>query len=205
MKHLHTVFIAATIMIPLGCGGSFSSDYDGEELIGAGGRDLTEYWVSVPIPHSQNTKNLNFQMMGNKVKSATGLNCGPSEQSRQTFGAPDYIENWSEDRVINQQKINGWRAIVMECCEELVTQDAGKANRSYFTVIDPAANINIAAIPVTQQIDAMHQRMFLEEVSTSDLQESLTLLSELQTEESPEIAWQGLCVAYMSSMRFLSY
>ena len=207
MKYAHSLFITTTLSFALGCSVGSPRDINNEddELFGAGGRDLTEFWISVPIPHSQNTKNLNFSMMRSKVERATGLTWAQWEQSKQTFGAPDYIENWHEDRFVSQQKLTRWRTMAMDICEELVAQDAGKGNRNYFTIVDPAENIDVTANPVKQQIDAMHQRMFLEKVSATDLQESLALLSELQAEDSSELAWQGLCVAYISSMRFLSY
>ena len=180
------------------------------ELVGAGDRDLLTDWPSIALPFSDNTKMLNFEQLRNEVLRATTLswvdvNIDQWEGNRSILGGADYVENWANDVTPNQQKILTIRRMSFTVCGDLVTAEAGQATRTVFEVLDPGVVIDTAAASTAAQVGALYKRFFFEDAPPQAMTDSLALLGDLQTLDNQSEAWRGLCTAYLSSMRFLSY
>jgi len=179
-----------------------------DELVGAGGRDLTEYWPDIDVPHSQNTKLLSFDMMKNEVMRATGQSWDSWAANASVLGAANWSTIWTEDRTPNQQKIVTLRKMALAVCQSVVDAEAGQATRSVFTEVDPASTIDPTAAITRTQVVKLFERVFMESPSEADITESLQALGDLQAIApggGPRQAWRGLCASYLASMRFLSY
>jgi len=179
-----------------------------DRLEGAGGRDLTEHWPTIEVPYSQNTKMLSFAQMQNEVQRATGRSWVVDgqdqwEANRGVFGGADYIETWSVDRQPSQQKLVTWRKMAFTVCGAAVAADAGSDERSLFVAVDPATPIDPAT--ATPQIVELFSRFFLEAPSQAEIDTALTALTDLEALQNARQAWRGLCAAYLSSQRFLTY
>lgn len=196
----------------LGCWGSIDQSGDDEktpdpdELIGAGDRDITDFWPSIDLPYSENTQLLSFDMLRNEVLRATGISWveGGTDQwnsNRSILGGADYVNTFTDDRTISQQKIVTIRKMAFSVCGDVVATDAG----SVFTDVSPDAAIAADDSSVQAQVRSMFTRFFLVEPSESQVAESSQLLLDLQAQGGSGEAWRGLCGAYLASMRFLTY
>lgn len=184
-------------------------EVDPDELKGAGGRDLSEYWPSIDIPLSQNTRMLSFDMMRNEVMRATGRTwvingTDQWEPNRTGLGGADYVTIFAEDLTPSQQRMVLWRRMAFQVCGDLVAAEAGAPTRAVFTVVDPGAAIDAAAASTASQIRALFRRFFLSDAEDEDVADSLALVSTLAP-GGPDVAWRGLCAAYLGSMRFVTY
>ncbi len=198
-----------------GGGGGGGSDTDAgtpinQDLVGAGDRDLLADWPSINLPFSDNTKMLNFVQLRNEVQRATtmtwvdqGVDQWTANQS--ILGGADFVESWQYDISPNQQKMLTIRRMAFRVCGDLVASEQGQATRTVFGVVDPAVAIDAGAASTQEQVRALFKRFFFEEIEDQALTDSLSLLSDLQGLDGQEEAWRGLCTAYLSSMRFLSY
>jgi hypothetical protein len=214
MKRRRTAMMGAVIgALALGaCVGSVSFDgdrVDPAELQGAGGRDLTEYWPSIGIPLSQNTRMLGFEMMRNEVRRATGLSWvvgGVDQwaQNRIPLGGADYQTVFAADSTPSQQRMVLWRRMAFQVCGDLVAAEAGAASRAVFTVVDPGAAIATGAASTASQVRALYRRFFLSDAGDEDVADSLALLETLGP-AGGQVAWRSLCAAYLGSMRFVTY
>jgi hypothetical protein len=216
MKHptIRRAIGAAGLVVALaGCTiGDVSIDQgetDPDEVKGAGGRDLTEYWPNIDIPLSQNTRMLSFEMMRNEVQRATGRSwvVGDADQweaNRIALGGADYETVFAEDLTPSQQRMVLWRRMAFQVCGDLVAAESGAATRAVFTVLDPAAALNTSAPGTADQVRALFRRFFLSDPTDEDIGDSLNLLSTLNTTDAAT-AWRGLCAGYLGSMRFVTY
>lgn len=179
-----------------------------DELAGAGGRDLTEYWPDIDLPYSQNTKMLSFEQMRNEVQRATGRSWREDGQDqweahRGVLGGADYIDIWAVDREPSQQKLVTWRKMAFRVCGAAVNADAGAPDRTLFVAVDPGAAIDPAT--AAPQVEQLFARFFLEAPSQTEVDQAIAALSEMETLANARQAWRGLCAAYLSSQRFLTY
>lgn len=184
-------------------------EVDPDEIKGAGGRDLTEYWPSIDIPLSQNTRMLSFEMMRNEVTRATGKSWVISgvdqwEANRIPLGGADYEVVFAEDLTPSQQRMVLWRRMAFQVCGDVVAAEAGAATRAVFTVVDPGTAVDGAAATTVSQVRALFRRFFLTDADDEDVADSVALLQQLGP-GGGEIAWRGLCAAYLGSMRFVTY
>ncbi len=214
-----TLGLSAAVLL-LGCTGKINSPGNNpgqddagpedSELVGAGGRDLLTDWPSIALPFSDNTKMLNFEQLRNEVLRVTTLSWvdvgnDQWESNRSILGGADYSDTWQVDITPNQQKILTIRRMAFTVCGNLVEAEAGQATRTVFAVLDPAVVIDTAAASTESQVTALYKRFFFEDASAAAVTDSLALLGDLQTSDNQREAWRGLCTAYLSSMRFLSY
>lgn len=182
---------------------------DPDEVKGAGGRDLTEYWPEIDIPLSQNTRMLSFEMMRNEVQRAAGrswvLNGNDQwEANRIPLGGADYETVFAEDLTPSQQRMVLWRRMAFQVCGDVVAAESGAATRTVFTVLDPGAALTTTAPGTADQVRALFRRFFLSDPTDEDIADSVNLLATLNTTDAPT-AWRGLCTAYLGSMRFVTY
>ena len=210
MKKCILSSILPLFLVACGVGGGDDGQPLEDELKGAGGRDLTEFWPEIDIPFSDNAKLLNFEMMRNEVLRATGLSWQVDgvdqwERNRSALGGADYDVSWSEDRAVSQQKVVIWRKMAFTVCGDLVAAEAGQETRTVFDVVDPGITIDTADASVADQISSMWRRFFYIDPASEDRSDSLSLLNDLQDLSGPSDAWRGLCAGYLASMRFLSY
>jgi hypothetical protein len=201
---LAVLLSACTGEISKGEGAGPASD----EMAGAGGRDVSEYWQNIDHALSQNTRMLSYSMLRSEVMRATGrswMSGGADqwEKNRGPLGGADYVTTFADDLTPSQQRIVLIRKMAFQVCGDLVTAEAGAATRTVFTEVDPGVAIDATAAVTKSQIGAMYHRFFLEDASDADLADGAALLGKLGTD--PKIAWRGLCVSYLSSMRFLTY
>lgn len=198
--------------LPIEEGGPSVVIPEDDRLKGAGGRDLTEFWDLVAVPHSENVKMLTFDMMKSEVKRATaGLSWSVTgvdqwERNRASFGGPNYTTTFTEDITPSPQKILLWRKMAYQVCLDAVVRDAGKATRVMFVELDPGVAIATSNAAVNAQVGGLYQRFFLEEASAQDLTRASNLLAAAFADGAdPKEAWRALCVGYLASMKFLSY
>jgi hypothetical protein len=184
---------------------------DPTQLEGAGGRSITEYWPSIEIPLSENTRMLSFDMMRNEVMRATGHSWVVDgqdmwERNRGALGGADYQTTFVDDLTPSQQRIVLWRKMAFQVCTDLVDDEAGASSRLVFLDVDPAASFDPASSAVQRQILALFRRFFLADAEDQDVADARELLQALAPGgQDGRTAWRGLCVAYLSSMRFLTY
>lgn len=202
-----------------GSGDDDSSDRPGEsaigdpvprELVGAGGRDITQFWPNVEVRGGENTKMLNYEMLKNEVMRATGRSwvIGTTDQwaaNRGILGGADWVTSWNEDRNPSQAKIITIRKMALKVCLDAVNADAGQTTRTLFTDLDPDLTIDPAAAITRTQVSNLYERIFLDTPAEEEITDALSALTDLQTINGPRLAWRGLCGAYLSSMRFLTY
>lgn len=186
------------------------SEGDSKHMKGAGGRSVAEYWPSIDIPMSQNTRMLSFEMLRSEVQRATGLDWalgGVSqwEPNRAALGGADYVSTFADDLTPSQQRIVLLRKMAFTVCGDLVAQEGGSETREVFDVLDPADPASVTSADADSQIASLHYRFFLEEAEEIDIAESKELLSVLSAEGGSEAAWRGVCASFLGSMRFLSY
>jgi hypothetical protein len=204
--------LAAGLAVVLSaCTGEISKEGDGpasDEMAGAGGRDISEYWQNIDHALSQNTRMLSYAMLRSEVTRATGKSwvVGGVDQwdkNRGPLGGADYVTTFADDLTPSQQRIVLIRKMAFQVCGDVVTAEAGAATRTVFSELDPGVAIDPAAASTKAQIGAMYHRFFLEDASDADLADGAALLGKLGTD--PKVAWRGLCVSYLGSMRFLTY
>jgi len=210
--------LALLLLTSVGCWGSIDnkarSDSDAgpeeNELIGAGDRDITEFWPEIDLPYSQNTKLLSYDMLRNEVLRATGRSwvvegVDQWELNKSSLGGADYVNTFADDRTVSQQKIVTIRKMALAVCGDLVSAENATASPTLFTTVKPSAAISADDTAVATQVASLYQRFFLVEPSAAEIAEHVQLLIDLQTQTNSTQAWRGLCGAYLSSMRFLSY
>jgi len=214
-RWLETMASVGLLVALIGCTGTLTSNgdpsVDPEQMEGAGGRDISEYWPSIEIPLSENTRMLSFEMMQAEVMRATGHSweldgVDQWERNRGALGGADYVTTFADDLTPSQQRVVLWRKMAFQVCGDLVDAEAGAATRTVFTEVDPGASFDSASQATTAQIRTLFFRFFLAEPDDSDVTQGANLLSALsQTGADGPAVWGGLCVAYLGSMRFLTY
>ena len=181
------------------------------ELLGAGGRDISEYWQSLDVPLSQNTRMLSYPMLRSEVTRATGKSWVVNsvdqwERNRGPLGGADHVTTFTDDLTPSQQRIVLIRKMAFSVCGDLVAAEAGTATRTVFTAIDPGAAFDAASATTKAQITSVFHRFFLSEPEEEDFVDGVALLTKLSPAgDQGRIAWRGLCAAYLGSMRFLTY
>jgi len=181
------------------------------EMSGAGGRDISEYWLSLDIPLSQNTRMLSFEMLRSEVDRATGRSwvvagADQWDLNRGPLGGADYATTFADDLTPSQQRIVLIRKMAFAVCGDLVTAEAGSVSPAIFTELDPGAAFDAAAANTKAQISALFRRFFLADASAVDIADGQALLAALSPDGSDgRIAWRGVCASYLASMRFLTY
>ncbi len=206
-----TMLLAATLT--LSCTGEVGNAGGGDsfEMSGAGGRDISEYWLSLDIPLSQNTRMLSFEMLRSEVERATGRSwvvagADQWELNRGPLGGADHATTFTDDLTPSQQRIVLIRKMAFAVCGDLVTAEAGSASRAIFTEFDPGDAFDAAAANTKAQISALFRRFFLTDASAVDIADGQALLAALSPNGSDgRVAWRGVCASYLASMRFLTY
>jgi hypothetical protein len=181
------------------------------ELLGAGGRDISEYWQSIDVPLSQNTRMLSYPMLRSEVTRAIGQSWVVNgvdqwERNRGPLGGADHVTSFTDDLTPSQQRIVLIRKMSFAVCGALVAAEAGMATRTVFTDLDPGAAFDVSSAATKAQITSLFRRVFLSDPEDADLLDGAALLSKLSPAgDQGRIAWRGLCAAYLGSMRFLTY
>ena len=192
-------------------GGGGGGGGDPVEMSGAGGRDISEFWPSLDIPLSQNTRMLGFDMLRSEVERATGrswLVAGVDQWdlNRGPLGGADYATTFADDLTPSQQRIVLIRKMAFSVCGDLIAAEAGSPSRAIFTELDPGAAFDVGSATTTAQISALFQRFFLGEPSPADVADAQALLTAISPNGSDgRTAWRGVCASYLASMRFLTY
>jgi len=214
LKHTSAILLLASVGCWGSVGGNSNSDDDqtpGEdELIGAGDRNITDFWPDIDLPYSQNTQVLSYDMLRNEVQRATGLSwqldgIDQWELNKSALGGADYVNTFDDDRTISQSKIVTIRKMAFTVCDDLVKAENAAATPTIFTALKPNAGIDANNASLSQQVTLLYQRFFLVAPSASEVSESVQLLVDLNGQVNSTQSWRGLCGAYLSSMRFLSY
>jgi len=214
-KHAHTgALLAAGLAVVLSaCTGEISKEGGPgapatDEMSGAGGRDVAEYWQTIDHPLSQNTRMLSYAMLKSEVMRATGKSwvvggADQWEKNRSALGGADFVTTFADDITPSQQRIVLIRKMAFTVCGDVINGEAGAAARTVFTELDPGVAIDVAADTTRAQIKTLFKRFFLEDAADADVADGLALLGALAAD--PKIAWRGLCTSYVGSMRFLTY
>lgn len=179
-----------------------------DEVVGAGGRAIGSTWDNIDVPFSKNTKMLNFSMMKSEVQRATGATwIGGSGQDlwapvSGTLGHLDMVNRWAEDRVPDQKKLITLRKMSFAVCEKFVNEDS----QGMFSSVDLNQKVGEQSAAAEAQISLLYERFFLSKANETEVAQAMTLLQAIEAQGSSSTeAWIGLCSAYTSSMRFLSY
>ncbi|HUS28872.1 MAG TPA: hypothetical protein VMZ53_10185 [Kofleriaceae bacterium] len=208
MRTLATIFV---VFVAACTGEVTNPGVSNEEMAGAGGRNIAEYWPSIDVPLSQNTRMLGFDMMRSEVKRVTGRSWVVAgvdqwERNRGSLGGADFETTFSDDLTPSQQRLVLVRKMAFQVCGDLVAAEAGVATREVFTELDPGAAFDPASATTEAQIRALFKRFFLEEPAADDISDAKALLATLAPGGTAgRTAWRGLCTSYLASMRFLTY
>ncbi len=214
IKYQRAALLAASVAALVGCSGEIEKTGEpiSNEMLGAGGRDISEYWQSIDVALSQNTRMLSYSMLRSEVTRATGKSwvvagADQWDRNRGPLGGADYKTTFADDLTPSQQRIVLIRKMAFQVCGDLVAAEAGAAaTRTVFTELDPGAAFDSASATTKAQITAMFRRFFLSDPEEADLTDGAALVHALApTGANGQVAWRGLCVAYLGSMRFLTY
>lgn len=200
--------VAGACSAELGSGGDEVDPADSEPVIGssAGGQTniISDGWAEETVPHGNNLKMLNFKQMQSEVLRATSITSKEWATLRTAFGAPDFVNSFSEDRVPSATKILTWRRLAFSVCGSMISKET--ATPALFSSIAPSAAIDATNPRVTEQITAVFTKVFQAPPSADEVSLSTQMLVDaVAAGGTPAEAWTGLCVAYLSSMRFLTY
>lgn len=198
-------------MLAFGCtvgGGNDPSPADDDPIIGAsaGGQTniVSDSWEVASVHAGNNLKMLNFAQMQSEVLRATGVTYSAWGDNRVVFGSPDFKTSYLEDRLPTATKILTWRKIAYSVCGDMIANE--KATPALFSSIAPTAAIDAADSKVVAQVKAIFTKFFLEPPTTGEVAVSTKALADsIAAGGAPTDAWKSLCVAYLSSMRFLTY
>lgn len=204
-----------------GSSGSSGSDPTGSEepganaptgsadpLVGASAGGTTHVvsddWQEAAVPYGDNVKTLNFEQLQAEVVRATGVTTIDWDSKQATFGGADYVSTFQEDRTPSATKMVALRKIAFDACTALLTKESSK--QTLFSAISPKTAINATDPNVAAQVKLIFTRVFFEEPEAADVDASTQALADLTAAGATSVdAWTGLCVGYLSSMRFLSY
>lgn len=204
--------LAIAVAVASGCsvGSGDDSGEDGpdDKVVGATAGDQTHIisddWEVAPVRLGNNLKMLNFAQMQSELLRATSVAYGDWAENRAVFGAPDFKTSFQEDRTPTATKILTWRKIAFSVCGEMVKNET--TTPVVFSSIAPTAAISADDPKVKAQITAIFTKFFLEPPAPADVDASAkALVDTVAAGGPPAEAWTGLCVAYLSSMRFLTY
>ena len=179
------------------------------EMSGAGGRDIAEYWPTIDVPLSQNTRMLSYDMLKAEVMRATGhswviAGADQWEKNRGPLGGADFVTTFADDLTPSQARIVLIRKMAFQVCGDLVAGEAGATTRTVFADVDPGAQIDPAGDTTKAQVTSMFRRFFLEDPTQDDIADSLALIGKIAPTGS-QAAWRGVCASYLGSLRFLTY
>ena len=185
------------------------------EFNGSGDRDIRDSWFSTDVAYGNNLQMLSYRQLNNEVDRAldntpwlddADVDQWPGAIGR--FRGANFTTRFVDDRLPSQQWLVSARKMAFSVCQRRVSAEAGVAqeDRVVFDVVDPAETIDLDASETEGQIQSLYKRFFQTgEISDDDLSTSLELLGELQTEAGAPDAWMGLCVANLTSIRFLTF
>lgn len=211
---VHTTLALGLLTGIASCNGNIGdTDTSGEsvEMEGAGGRDISEYWPSIDVPLSQNTRMLSYAMLKSEVMRATGRSwviagADQWERNKGPLGGADFVSTFADDLTPSQARIVLIRKMAFAVCGDVITAEAGAATRTVFTDIDPGAAFDPTGGTAKAQIQSLFKRVFLDDASPEDVADGVALLKALSPAgDNGRVAWRGLCAAYLGSMRFLTY
>ena len=201
-----------SLVLLVACTGEVTTPgIDNQEMLGAGGRNIAEYWPSIGVALSQNTRMLSYDMLRAEVSRATGKSwvvggVDQWERNRGALGGADYTTTFADDLTPSQQRIVLVRKMAFQVCGDVIAAEAGAATREVFTELDPGAAFDPAGASTETQIRALFKRFFLEDAGADDVTEAKALLAKLSPDgANGTVAWRGLCAGYLASMRFLTY
>jgi hypothetical protein len=193
-----------------GKGGSSGAPGAGDDapVVGASAGGLTHIisdgWPNAAVPYGDNVKMLNYAQMQEEVLRATGVVWPDWAANRLVFGGADFAVTYADDRTPSATKLVTWRKMAFDVCTMMVKAEAAKP--SLFTAIAPDAAISQTDPKVTAQVKLVFARFFLEDPVQAEVDVSVKgLVDTLSVGGAPADAWTGLCVGYLSSMRFLTY
>lgn len=189
-------------------GGGSDQPADDDPVVGAsaGGQTniISDGWEVASVHAGNNMKMLNFTQMQSEVLRATGITYSGWTDSRVVFGAPDFKTSFQEDRTPTATKILTWRKIAFSVCGDMIKKET--TTPTLFSAIAPTAAIDAADSKVVAQVTAVFTKFFLEPPVSAEVEASTkALVDTVAAGSTPGEAWTNLCVAYLSSMRFLTY
>lgn len=211
----HVVALGALVALVTGvCGactgtiGSGNTEEDDGPVVGstAGGMTniISDGWEIAPVRHGNSLKMLKFSQMKNEVLRATTVAYAKWDALRPTFGVPDFATRFDEDRTPTATKIVMWRKVAYSVCKDMVAKE--QKTPAIFSSISPSATIGAEDPAVAKQVEIIFTRFFLEPPSPDAVSQSIKTLTGIVAKGgSPTEAWGSLCMAYLSSMRFLTY
>lgn len=191
-----------------GDGGGGAKPDDDAPVIGAsaGGETniISDGWELASVRGGNNLKMMNFAQMQSEVLRATSVAYDNWAQYRLVFGAADFRESFQEDRTPTATKVLTWRKIAFSVCASMVTKETTRP--VLFASISPTANISSSDPRVVAQVRAIFTKFFFEPPTLKEVDASTrALVNTVAAGGTPSQAWSNLCVAYLSSMRFLTY
>ena len=189
-------------------GTSSGADGDDSPVIGAsaGGQThvISDGWSTAPVRYGDNVKMLSYVQMQAEVARATGVVWSGWANSRAVFGGADFVTTYADDRTPSGTKLVTWRKMAFDVCARMLTTEA--STPSLFSAVSPTAAIRADDAKVAAQVRLVFTRFFLEDPTAADVDASIKALGDtVAAGGSAEDAWTGLCVGYLSSMRFLTY
>lgn len=165
---------------------------------------VSDSWYEAPVRFGNTLKMLNFEQLKSELAAVTGADSTELASAGAAFGAANYKTVFQDDRTPTSSKLIAYRKIAYKMCTEMITREGN--TRALFSEVAPSAAISAQDPKVAAQVKKIFARVFLEEPTQVEIDHSTNALGQFVAEgSSPAEAWTGLCVGYLSSMRFLTY
>lgn len=165
---------------------------------------VSDSWYEAPVRFGNTIKMLNFEQLKSELSAVTGADSTELASAGAAFGAANYKTVFQDDRTPTSSKLIAYRKIVYKMCTEMIKREGN--TRALFSEVAPSAAISAQDPKVAAQVKKIFARVFLEEPTQVEIDHSTKALGQFVAEgSSPADAWTGLCVGYLSSMRFLTY
>lgn len=180
------------------------------ELEGAASRRVTnDLWDDEACTNTLNV--MNAQMIENELERICHLPLSEDEQESELIaeglGKVNFLNSWSPNRQATRQRMALMQNLALDFSRRCLEKELGSDQPQIFVHTAPDAPIDPANSAVTEQLNALFLRIFLEkgEVYPTEIDEARALLEQLQSVATPTDAWAGVMTAWLSSAHFLTY
>lgn len=192
----------------VGGDGGGAKEADGDQLIGAsaGGETniISDAWAESTVRFGNNVKMLNFRQLKSEVARATGVASYDWGNNGDVFGAADFQTSFHDDLTPGATKIITLRKIAFDVCAKMIAAET--TTPALFSAMSPKAAVSAQDPKLAEQVKLVFTRFFMEEPTPDEADVSTkAVVMQIAAGATPAAAWAGLCVGYITSMRFLSY
>jgi hypothetical protein len=171
------------------------------------GLPIASTWLDADVAFDNNAQLLTLDALKQEVMRATGQTWtmnGVEQWANvaSAYGDADYATRFTDERVPTAQKLTIVRSMATAVCSAAASSSSAYAKLGGASV---DVNATIADSPALQSaVAAIYENFFLVKPAQADVTISTKLLLDEQAKGGPKTAWTYLCVAYLTSINFLS-